>query len=135
MLAAAKFRNESAVVDGAAGYLRETLTSFSPRDLRRTFETIAGSFGLSLEIRNRLQGHGMSDVGSVHYDRYDYLTEKRTAMLVWTRSLRRLLSLTALLVLPGPTYRFYRRWVVSHAARSRGYQADPKAAERKARKT
>lgn len=67
------------------------MASFSPRDLRRTFKTVAGSFGLSLEIRNRLQGHGMSDVGSVHYDRYDYLTEKRAAMLAWTRSLRRLL--------------------------------------------
>lgn len=68
------------------------MVTFSPRDLRRTFKTVAGSFGLSLEIRNRLQGHGMSDVGSVHYDRYDYLTEKRAAMLAWTRSLRRLLK-------------------------------------------
>lgn len=68
------------------------MVTFSPRDLRRTFKTVAGSFGLSLEIRNRLQGHGMSDVGSVHYDRYDYLVEKRAAMLVWTRSLRRLLK-------------------------------------------
>lgn len=68
------------------------MRSFSPRDLRRTFKTVAGSFGLSLEIRNRLQGHGMSDVGSVHYDRYDYLTEKRSAMLTWTRCLRRLLK-------------------------------------------
>lgn len=71
---------------GASG-----MTSFSPRDLRRTYKTVAGSFGISLEIRNRLQGHGMSDVGSVHYDRYDYLVEKRAAMMVWTRSLRRLL--------------------------------------------
>jgi integrase len=68
------------------------MTSFSPRDLRRTFKTVAGSFGLSLEIRNRLQGHGMTDVGSVHYDRYDYLVEKRAAMLAWTWSLRRLLK-------------------------------------------
>jgi integrase len=68
------------------------MTSFSPRDLRRTYKTIAGSFGLSLEIRNRLQGHGMSDVGSVHYDRYHYLPEKRAAMLAWARSLRRLLK-------------------------------------------
>ena len=68
------------------------MVTFSPRDLRRTYKTVAGSFGLSLEIRNRLQGHGMSDVGSVHYDRYDYLVEKRAAMMVWTRSLRRLLK-------------------------------------------
>jgi integrase len=68
------------------------MVSFSPRDLRRTFKTIAGSFGLSLEIRNRLQGHGLNDVGSIFYDRYGYLTEKRAAMMVWTRSLRRLLK-------------------------------------------
>jgi integrase len=68
------------------------MVTFSPRDLRRTYKTVAGSFGLSLEIRNRLQGHGMSDVGSVHYDRYDYLVEKRAAMMVWTKALRRLLK-------------------------------------------
>jgi integrase len=68
------------------------MASLSPRDLRRTFKTVAGSFGLSLEIRNRLQGHGMTDVGSVHYDRYGYLAEKRAAMMVWTKALRRLLK-------------------------------------------
>lgn len=68
------------------------MPTFSPRDLRRTFKTIAGSFGLPLEIRNRLQGHGMTDVGSVHYDRYGYLAEKRAAMMVWAKALRRLLK-------------------------------------------
>ena len=63
------------------------IESFSPRDIRRTFKTVAGSFGISLEMRNRLQGHAMSDVGSVHYDRYGYLTEKRAAMAMWTTSL------------------------------------------------
>jgi integrase len=56
------------------------MASFSPRDLRRTFKTLGGSFGVSLEMRNRLQGHALTDVGSVHYDRYDYLTQKREAM-------------------------------------------------------
>jgi integrase len=68
------------------------MEKFSPRDLRRTFKTIAGSFGLPLEIRNRLQGHAMTDVGSVHYDRYGYMAEKRAAMMVWTIRLRRLLK-------------------------------------------
>lgn len=57
------------------------MVSFSPRDLRRTFKTLGGSFGISLEMRNRLQGHALTDVGSVHYDRYDYLTQKREAMV------------------------------------------------------
>jgi integrase len=68
------------------------MEKFSPRDLRRTFKTIAGSFGLPLEIRNRLQGHAMTDVGSVHYDRYGYMSEKRAAMMVWTKGLRKVLK-------------------------------------------
>jgi hypothetical protein len=63
------------------------MTSFSPRDIRRTFKTVAGSMGILLELRNRLQGHAMTDVGSVHYDRYDYLTEKRAAMQAWVEGL------------------------------------------------
>lgn len=63
------------------------MASFSPRDIRRTFKTIAGSLGISLELRNRLQGHAMTDVGSVHYDRYDYLAEKRAAMELWSTGL------------------------------------------------
>jgi integrase len=62
---------------------RSGIESFSPRDVRRTFKTTAGSLGISLELRNRLQGHALTDVGSVHYDRYGYLTEKRAAMQAW----------------------------------------------------
>ena len=63
------------------------IDTFSPRDIRRTFKTLSGSMGIPLEMRNRLQGHAMTDVGSVHYDRYDYLTEKRAAMTAWTTGL------------------------------------------------
>jgi integrase len=56
---------------------------FAPRDCRRTFKTLAGSIGIPLEMRNRLQGHAMTDVGSVHYDRWGYLPEKRQAMEAW----------------------------------------------------
>jgi integrase len=60
------------------------ITSFAPRDCRRTFKTLAGSIGIDLELRNRLQGHAMTDVGSVHYDRWGYLPEKREAMDKWS---------------------------------------------------
>ena len=50
---------------------------FALRDCRRTFKSLAGSIGIDLELRNRLQGHAMPDVGSVHYDRWSYLPEKR----------------------------------------------------------
>ena len=46
----------------------------------RTFKTLAGSIGISLELRNLLQGHPMTDVGSIHYDRWGYLPEKLKAM-------------------------------------------------------
>ena len=59
------------------------IESFSPRDIRRTFKNIAGSMGISLEMRNSLQVHAMTGVGSVHYDRYGYLTEKRAAIQAW----------------------------------------------------
>lgn len=59
------------------------IDKFSPRDLRRTFKTLAGEAGLSKEIRDRLQNHSHQDVSSLHYDRYDYLKEKREALEIW----------------------------------------------------
>jgi integrase len=60
---------------------------FCPRDLRRTWKTLAGAAGLSKEIRDRLQNHARHDVSSRHYDRYEYLTEKRAAMALWSEYL------------------------------------------------
>ncbi len=57
---------------------------FAPRDCRRTFKTLAGSIEIDLELRNRLQGHAMTDVGSVYYDRWNYLPEKQQAMEIWS---------------------------------------------------
>jgi hypothetical protein len=57
---------------------------FVPRDARRTWKTLAGDAGVSKEMRDRLQNHTKkSDVSSRHYDRYDYLAEKRAAMAKW----------------------------------------------------
>ncbi len=72
--------------------IKSGMQSFSPRDLRRTFKTVAGSMGISLEMRNRLQGHALTDVGSVHYDRYDYLPEKRNAIQTWIGGLERMIG-------------------------------------------
>lgn len=63
---------------------RNSFPKFAPRDLRRTWKTLAGSIGIGLEIRNKLQGHAFQDIGSIHYDRYDYLKEKRLGMEQWT---------------------------------------------------
>ena len=69
------------------------MLTFSPRDLRRTFKTLGGAFGIPLEVRNRLQGHAMTDVGSIFYDRHDYLAEKREAMQKWSDDLLALLGI------------------------------------------
>ena len=62
---------------------------FTPRDLRRTWKTLAGRAGISKELRDRLQNHmKANDVSTKHYDRYDYLPEKRAAMEVWDNFVR-----------------------------------------------
>lgn len=66
---------------------RLDIPPFAARDLRRTWKTLAGEVGLGLEIRNRIQGHALQDVGSRHYDRHSYLPEKRAAMEQWERAL------------------------------------------------
>lgn len=64
--------------------LRTGAAWFSARDLRRTWKTLAGSAGISKDDRDRLQNHRKGDVSSRHYDRYEYLKEKRAAMEVWS---------------------------------------------------
>jgi integrase len=74
---------------------RTSLDPFQPRDLRRTWKTLAAKAGLGLELRARIQGHALSDVGSRHYDRHDYLPEKQNAMNKWSRWLSKQLEQTA----------------------------------------
>jgi len=79
---------ESLKVDGFSQAItrllkRINIEKFTPRDLRRTFKTLTGEAGISKEIRDRLQNHALQDVSSLHYDRYDYLKEKRAAMDIW----------------------------------------------------
>lgn len=57
---------------------------FTARDLRRTCKTLSGQAGLTKDDRDRLQNHARGDVSSVHYDRYDYMREKRAAMEQWS---------------------------------------------------
>ncbi|NNN90798.1 integrase, partial [Vibrio sp. 2-2(9)] len=62
---------------------------FIPRDLRRTCKTLMGEIGLSKSVRDRLQNHALNDVSSKHYDRYEYLAEKRHALGLWESKLSR----------------------------------------------
>ena len=56
---------------------------FCPRFLRRTCKTHMGSIGISKELRDRIQNHSFNDVSSKHYDRWEYLPEKRKALEAW----------------------------------------------------
>ena len=55
------------------------------RDVRRTAKTVLGQQGVAKDWRDRLHGHAMTDISSKHYDRHDYLDEKRQAMAAWDR--------------------------------------------------
>jgi len=62
------------------------------RDLRRTFKTLAGKAGVPKEIRDRLQNHALQDVSSKHYDRWNYMVEKRAGMARWDKFVRAMLA-------------------------------------------
>lgn len=62
------------------------------RDLRRTFKTLAGKAGVPKEIRDRLQNHALQDVSSKHYDRWNYMAEKRAGMAKWDKFVRAMLA-------------------------------------------
>ena len=74
-------------------YIRETgAAHFEARDLRRTWKTLSGAAGIAKDIRDRMQNHAISDVSSRHYDRWDYLPEKRQAMVTWETHLDKILT-------------------------------------------
>lgn len=42
-------------------------------------------------MRDRIQNHSLSDVTSVHYDRYDYAEDKMEILLVWESKIKSLM--------------------------------------------
>lgn len=73
-------RRIAAVAESMAAAGELTGPVFAPSDIRRTVETRLAALGVSKEIRGQLQSHGLSGVQDRHYDRHDYLIEKRTAL-------------------------------------------------------
>jgi integrase len=63
---------------------------FQLRDIRRTCETMLASLGVSREVRAQLQSHGLGGVQIRHYDRHEYLEEKKHALEIWDAYLTRL---------------------------------------------
>ena len=54
--------------------------AFTITDIRRTVETRLADLGVHSDVRAQLQSHGLGGVQARHYDRHDYLAEKRTAL-------------------------------------------------------
>jgi integrase len=71
---------------------KESPETFTLRDLRRTLETLLASWGVSSDTRRHIQSHGLSGVQHRHYDRYEYLKEKRAALKLLASRLDRLLA-------------------------------------------
>ncbi len=65
---------------------------FIARDIRRTVKTHMAKAGISKSIRDRLQNHALTDISSKHYDRYDYLEEKKEALKIWEDYLSKLVD-------------------------------------------
>ena len=61
-------------------------------DLRRTVNTEMGRIGISQYIIDRVQSRVDSGVGSRHYNRYDYFSEKKSALEKWSERLTILVS-------------------------------------------
>lgn len=67
---------------------RESREPFELRDVRRTCETMLAALGVSSDVRAQIQSHGLGGVQQRHYDRHDYMPEKRRALDRWQRRLR-----------------------------------------------
>lgn len=64
-----------------------SLRPFQMKDIRRTCETMLARLGVSKDIRAQLLSHGLGGVQAQHYDRHEYMAEKRTTLLAWAARL------------------------------------------------
>ena len=86
-------QNKSTLPHAVETYCRLSgMKEWTPKDLRRTVKTRMGEIGISKPIRDHIQNHALTDVSAKHYDRYDYLPEKRKALEAWCDHLSRAIS-------------------------------------------
>jgi len=65
---------------------------FKAADIRRTCKTIMARHGIRKEMRDRIHNHSLNDIATKHYDRHDYLEEKRAVMGQWNDILALILT-------------------------------------------
>jgi integrase len=72
----------------------------TPHDLRRTMASRLAEIGVTREIRDRCLNHIGADVGTKHYNRWEFLPEKRDAFARWSTVLGSILHGTSATVVP-----------------------------------
>jgi hypothetical protein len=77
------------VHDMSVAFVKEGISKqqFQFSDLRRTAETMMASIGIHKDTRAQVQSHGLGGVQDRHYDRHDYMSEKRVAIRAWQNHL------------------------------------------------
>ena len=68
------------------------MNHFTPKSLRATAKTLMGKIGISKEFRDRYHGHALTDISSKHYDKYDYLDQKKEVVRQWESFLTEILA-------------------------------------------
>lgn len=67
----------------------DSIDGFQLKRIRSGVETLLAAHGVSREVRGHLQSHGLTGVQARHYDGHDYMREKRLALDILSRELRR----------------------------------------------
>lgn len=62
---------------------QKVVADFDFRDLRGACETHIARLGVTKDHRAQIQSHGLGGVQDRHYDRHDYMNEKRAALERW----------------------------------------------------
>ncbi len=85
--------DDHAITKAVERYLKRTKAPrWQLRDLRRTWKSLAAAAGVDRFTRDLIQQHAMNDTGSRHYDRADYLPQKRAALKLWSDHLEKILE-------------------------------------------
>lgn len=85
--------DDHALTKAVERYLKRTKAPrWQLRDLRRTWKSLAAAAGVDRFTRDLIQQHAMNDTGSRHYDRADYLPQKRAALKLWSDYLEKILE-------------------------------------------
>lgn len=71
----------------AADAVGNSIPEFQAKRIRSGVETLLAGAGVPVDIRGRLQSHGVSGVQARHYDGHDYMAEKRAALVALQKAL------------------------------------------------